>query len=86
MGDILIFQAHPEFTEGYARTLTMRREIFGGTYRAAIDSLPQTDNLQVARHILILLHATNKSDKLISTVYHHRSLPGAASCAQENNH
>ena len=56
MGDhILTFKANPEFSEGYARALlTMRREIFGEElYRAAIDSLEtETDNLQVARHIL----------------------------------
>ena len=52
---ILTIQAHPEFSEGYARALlTMRRDIFGEKlYRAAIDSLEtETDHLQVARHIL----------------------------------
>ena len=52
---ILSFQAHPEFSERYARALlTSRREILGEElYRAAIDSLEtETNNLQVARHIL----------------------------------
>ena len=52
---ILTFQAHPEFSEGYARALlTMRREIFGEElYRTAITSLKTgADNLQIARHIV----------------------------------
>ena len=67
LGDhILTFQAHPEFSEGYARALlTMRREIFGEElYRAAIDSLEtKTDNLQVARHILDFISRQQQTDQ-----------------------
>ena len=52
---ILTFQAHPEFSEGYARALlNMRREIFGEElYQSAITSLEtETDNPCVARHIV----------------------------------
>jgi GMP synthase-like glutamine amidotransferase len=56
LGDhILTFQAHPEFSEGYARALLdLRREIFGEeTYHAAIGSLEmETDNLKIARCIV----------------------------------
>ena len=50
----LTFQAHPEFSEGYARALlTMRRGIFGEElYRAPWIHWKSRDNLQVARHIL----------------------------------
>ena len=56
LGDnILTFQAHPEFSDGYARALLdMRREIFGeALYATAIKSLEtETDNLRVARCII----------------------------------
>ena len=56
LGDhILTFQAHPEFSEGYARALlNMRREIFGeALYQSAINSLEtEADNLKVAKHIV----------------------------------
>ena len=56
LGDhILTFQAHPEFSESYARALLdLRREIFGEEiYRTAIGSLgTKTDNLKIARCIV----------------------------------
>ncbi len=52
---ILTFQAHPEFSEGYARALlNMRRDILGEElYRSAMDSLAtETDDMRVARCIV----------------------------------
>ena len=62
---ILTFQAHPEFSDGYARALlNMRREIFGEElYQTAISSLEkEADNLRVARHIIDFI-ARSKSER-----------------------